>query len=141
MLGTHCAVAKCKINSAKRNKTKARKRKAFTMTNLLKLFSGGGISTALYGVIVSLFVSLMLIGWLYKNALSEIANLEASLQIERENTTTLKMAIDKQNSAIKALEVKATQVNTSAIDKITIKDSSCEAELQGYKALFKALGQ
>lgn len=141
MLGTHCEMAKRKANRTKRNKAKARKRKAFTMTNLFKLFSGGGISTALYGVIVSLFVSLMLIGWLYKNALSEIANLEASLQIERENTTTLKMAIDKQNSAIKALEVKATQVNTSAIDKITIKDSSCEAELQGYKALFKALGQ
>lgn len=141
MLGTHCEMAKRKANRTKRNKAKARKRKAFTMTNLFKLFSGGGISTALYGVIVSLFVSLMLIGWLYKNALSEIANLEASLQIERENTTTLKMAIDKQNSAIKALEVKATQVNTSAIDRITIKDSSCEAELQGYKALFKALGQ
>lgn len=141
MLGTHCEMAKRKANRTKRNKAKARKTKAFTMTNLFKLFSGGGISTALYGVIVSLFVSLMLIGWLYKNALSEIANLEASLQIERENTTTLKMAIDKQNSAIKALEVKATQVNTSAIDKITIKDSSCEAELQGYKALFKALGQ
>ena len=141
MLGTHCEMAKRKANRTERNKTKARKRKAFTMTNLFKLFSGGGISTALYGVIVSLFVSLMLIGWLYKNTLSEIANLEASLQIERENTTTLKMAIDKQNSAIKALEVKATQVNTSAVDKITIKDSSCEAELQGYKALFKALGQ
>ena len=141
MLGTHCEMAKRKANRTERNKTKARKRKAFTMTNLFKLFSGGGISTALYGVIVSLFVSLMLIGWLYKNALSEIANLEASLQIERENTTTLKMAINKQNEAIKALEVKATQVNTSAIDKITIKDSSCEAELQGYKALFKALGK
>lgn len=141
MLGTHCEMAKRKANRTERNKAKARKRKAFTMTNLFKLFSGGGISTALYGVIVSLFVSLMLIGWLYKNALSEIANLEASLQIERENTTTLKMAIDKQNSAIKALEVKATQVNTSAIDRIVIKDSSCEAELQGYKALFKALGQ
>ena len=114
MLGTHCEMAKRKANRTERNKT-------FTMTDLFKLFSGGGISTALYGVIVSLFVSLMLIGWLYKNALSEIANLEASLQIERENTTTLKMAIDKQNSAIKALEVKATQVNTSAIDKITIK--------------------
>ena len=121
MLGTHCEMAKRKANRTKRNKAKARKRKAFTMTDLFKLFSGGGISTALYGVIVSLFVSLMLIGWLYKNALSEIANLEASLQIERENTTTLKMAIDKQNSAIKALEVKATQVNTSAVDKITIK--------------------
>lgn len=142
MLGTHCEMAKRKANRTERNKTKARNRKAFTMTDLLKLFSGGGgISTALYGVIVSLFVSLMLIGWLYKNALSEIANLEASLQIERENTTTLKMAIDKQNSAIKALEVKATQVNTSAVDKITIKDSSCEAELRGYKDLFKELGK
>ena len=112
------------------------------MWGILKLFSGGGgISTALYGVIASLFVALMLVGYLYKSALSDIANLEASLQIERENTTTLKMAIDKQNSAIKALRVKATQVNTSAVDKIVIKDSSCEAELQGYKALFKALGQ
>ena len=135
-------MAKRKANRTERNKAKERKRKAFTMTNLFKLFSGGGgISTALYGVIVSLFVSLMLIGWLYKNALSEIANLEASLQIERENTTTLKMAINKQNEAIKALEVKATKVDTSTVDKIVIKDSSCEAELQGYKALFKALGQ
>lgn len=112
------------------------------MWGILKLFSGGGgISTALYGVIASLFVALMLVGYLYKSALSDIANLEASLQIERDNTTTLKMAIDKQNEAIKALRVKATQVNTSAVDKIVIKDSSCEAELQGYKALFKALGQ
>ena len=141
MLGTHCAVAKCKINSAKRNKTKARKRKAFTMTNLLKLFSGGGISTALYGVIASLILALVLVGWLYKGALGEIANLEASLQIERENTTTLKVAMDKQNEAIKALEVKATQVNTSAVDRIIIKDSSCEAKLQGYKELFKELGK
>lgn len=142
MLGTHCEMAKRKAKRTERNKTKERKRKAFTMTNLFKLFSGGGgISTALYGVIASLFVALMLVGFLYKNALSEIANLEASLQIERESTTALKVAIDKQNNAIKALEVKATQVNTSAVDRIIIKDSSCEAELQGYKALFKALGQ
>lgn len=112
------------------------------MTDLLKLFSGGGgISTALYGVIVSLILALVLVGWLYKGALGEIASLEASLQIARENTTTLKVAIDKQNNAIKALEVKATQVNTSAVDRIIIKDSSCEAELQGYKALFKELGK
>lgn len=111
------------------------------MTNLLKLFSGGGISTALYGVIASLILALVLVGWLYKGALGEIANLEASLQIERENTTTLKVAMDKQNEAIKALEVKATQVNTSAVDRIIIKDSSCEAKLQGYKELFKELGK
>lgn len=112
------------------------------MTDLLKLFSGGGgISTALYGVIASLILALVLVGWLYKGALGEIANLEASLQIERENTTTLKVAMDKQNEAIKALEVKATQVNTSAVDKIIIKDSSCESKLQGYKELFKELGK
>ncbi|WP_298060592.1 hypothetical protein [uncultured Helicobacter sp.] len=142
MLGTRCEVAKCKASSAKRGKIKARKREAFKMTDLLKLFSGGGgISTALYGVIVSLILALVLVGWLYKGALGEIASLEASLQIARENTTTLKVAIDKQNNAIKALEVKATQVNTSAVDRIIIKDSSCEAELQGYKALFKELGK
>ena len=142
MLGTHCEMAKRKANRTERNKAKARKRKAFTMTDLLKLFSGGGgISTALYGVIVSLFVSLMLIGWLYKSALSEIANLEASLQIEKGNTALLQESLQKQNEAFKALEVKATQRDTSAVDKIIIKDSSCEAELQGYKALFKALGQ
>lgn len=141
MLGTHCEMAKRKANRTERNKTKARKRKAFTMTNLLKLFSGGGISTALYGVIASLILALVLVGWLYKGALGEIANLEASLQIERENTTTLKVAMDKQNEAIKALEVKATQVNTSAVDRIIIKDSSCEAKLQGYKELFKELGK
>ena len=42
MLGTRCEVAKCKASSAKRGKIKARKREAFKMTDLLKLFSGGG---------------------------------------------------------------------------------------------------
>ena len=112
------------------------------MTDLLKLFSGGGgISTALYGVIASLILALVLVGWLYKGALGEIANLEASLQIERENTTTLKVAMDKQNEAIKALRVEKTHKDTSAVDKIVVKDSSCESKLQGYKELFKELGK
>lgn len=111
------------------------------MTDLLKLFSGGGISTALYGVILSLFLALLLVGWLYKGALSEIAELEASLQIEKGNTALLQESLQKQNEAFKALEVKATKVNTSAVDKIIIKDSSCEAKLQGYKELFMELGK
>lgn len=109
--------------------------------DLFKLFSGGGISTALYGVLASLVVALVLVGWLYKNALSDIANLEASLHIERENTTTLKAALDKQNKAIAALKVQKTNKDTSAVDTIIIKDSSCAAELKGYKALFKELGK
>ena len=141
LLGTHCEMAKRKANRTERKKTKARKRKAFTMTDLFKLFSGGGISTALYGVILSLFLALLLVGWLYKGALSEIAELEASLQIEKGNTALLQESLQKQNEAFKALEVKATKVNTSAVDKIIIKDSSCEAKLQGYKELFMELGK
>ena len=142
MLGTHCEMAKRKANRTERNKIEARKREAFKMTDLLKLFSGGGgISTALYGVIASLILALVLVGWLYKGALSEIASLEASLQIAQGNTAILQESLQKQNEAFKALEVKATQRDTSAVDKIIIKDSSCEAELKGYKQLFKELGK
>ena len=142
MLGTHCEMAKRKANRTKRSKIEARKREAFKMTDLLKLFSGGGgISTALYGVIASLILALVLVGWLYKGALSEIASLEASLQIAQGNTAILQESLQKQNEAFKALEVKATQRDTSAVDKIIIKDSSCESKLQGYKELFKELGK
>ncbi len=112
------------------------------MWGILKLFSGGGgISTALYGVIASLFFALFFVGWLYKGALEEIANLDAALQIAQGNTAILQESLQKQNQAIKALEVKATQRDTSAVDKIVIQDSSCEAELEGYKELFKELGR
>ena len=141
MLGTHCEMAKRKANRTERNKTKARKRKAFTMTDLFKLFSGGGISTALYGVIASLFVALMLVGFLYKNALSEIANLDAALQIAQGNTAILQESLQKQNQALESLRVQKTQKDTSAVDKIVIQDSSCESELEGYKELFKELGR
>ena len=141
MLGTHCEMAKRKANRTERNKTKARKRKAFTMTDLFKLFSGGGISTALYGVIASLFVALMLVGFLYKNALSEIANLDAALQIAQGNTAILQESLQKQNQALGSLRVQKTQKDTSAVDKIVIQDSSCESELEGYKELFKELGR
>lgn len=98
-------------------------------------------SNALYGVVGSLFVGLCVLGWLYKGALDEIANLNANLQIEQSNTHLLKQAIAKQNQALKQLEVKATQKDTTTIDRIVVKDSSCEAQLQGYKELFKELGK
>lgn len=113
------------------------------MDTLLKLFvgSGGGISTTLYGVIASLFFALVFVGWLYKGALEEIANLDAALQIAQGNTAILQESLQKQNEAIVALKVQKTQKNTSAVDKIVIQDSSCEAELKGYKDLFKELGK
>ena len=112
------------------------------MWGILKLFSGGGgISTALYGVIASLFFALVFVGWLYKGALEEIANLDAALQIAQGNTAILQESLQKQNEAIVALRVQKTQKDTSAVDKIVIQDSSCEAELEGYKDLFKELGR
>lgn len=113
------------------------------MDTLLKFFSssGGGISTALYGVIASLFFTLVFIGWLYKGALEDIANLDAALQIERGNTALLQESLNKQNAAIAALRVEKTHKDTSVVDRIIIKDSSCEAQLQGYKELFMELGK
>lgn len=113
------------------------------MDTLLKLFgsSEGGISTALYGVIVSLFFALVFMGWLYKGALEEIANLEVNLQIAQGNTAILQESLQKQNEAIVALRVEKTHKDTSAVDRIIIKDSSCVAELEGYKELFKELGK
>lgn len=113
------------------------------MDTLLKLFgsSEGGISTALYGVIVSLFFALVFVGWLYKGALEEIANLEVNLQIAQGNTAILQESLQKQNQALESLRVQKTQKDTSAVDKIVIQDSSCEAELRGYKDLFKELGR
>ncbi|TLD83961.1 hypothetical protein LS70_003900 [Helicobacter sp. MIT 11-5569] len=111
------------------------------MLKLLSNFSGGGISTALYGVIGSLVAALAFVGWLYKGSLETIASLNAQLQLERENAWTLESAIEKQNKAFKSLEVKATIKDTSAVDRIVIKDKTCEAELLGYKEVFKELGK
>ena len=112
------------------------------MWGILKLFSGGGgISTALYGVIASLFFFLFFVGWLYTGALDVIADLDATLPIAQGNTAILQESLQKQNQAIVALKVQKTQKDTSAVDKIVIQDSSCEAELEGYKELFKELGR
>ncbi|MCI5968180.1 hypothetical protein [Helicobacter sp.] len=93
-----------------------------------------------YGIGSIVFIVLVL-GWLYQNALKEIAHLKVALQIATKNTQALQSALDEQNAALKAMQVQATQRDTSAVDKIIIKDSSCEAELKGYKQLFKELGK
>lgn len=57
------------------------------------------------------------------------------------NLDTLNLALQKQNKTLESLRVQKTQKDTSAVDKIVIQDSSCEAELRGYKDLFKELGK
>lgn len=97
-----------------------------------------GFKSAFFGVIVALFFLFL---FLYKGALQENALLKANLELEKANTQNLKLSLEKQNQALKQLQVKATQKDTTKIDRIVVKDSSCEAVLQGYKELFKELGK
>lgn len=101
------------------------------------------IKSILGGVCLVLVVSLGFIFWLYVGAKEEIAGLKKDLQLSKSNVVALQEAIDKQNLAIKALEVKASKPpkEIEVIKEIKLKDSSCEAELRGYKKLFKEMGR
>ena len=101
------------------------------------------IKSILGGVCLVLVVSLGFIFWLYVGAKEEIAGLKKDLELSKANVVALQEAIDKQNLAIKALEVKASKPpnEIEIIKEIKLKDSSCEAELRGYKKLFKELGR
>ena len=101
------------------------------------------IKSILGGVCLVLVVSLGFIFWLYVGAKEEIAGLKKDLQLSKANVVALQEAIDKQNLAIKALEVKASKPpnEIEIIKEIKLKDSSCESELMGYKKLFKEMGR
>ena len=101
------------------------------------------IKSILGGVCLVLVVSLGFIFWLYVGAKEEIAGLKKDLELSKANVVALQEAIDKQNLAIKALEVKASKPpkEIEVIKEIKLKDSSCEAELRGYKKLFKEMGR
>ena len=101
------------------------------------------IKSILGGVCLVLVVSLGFIFWLYVGAKEEIAGLKKDLQLSKANVVALQEAIDKQNLAIKALEVKASKPpkEIEMIKEIKIKDSSCESELRGDKKRFKEMGR
>ena len=109
-------------------------------SSILGLFTKGGNSIFI-GVIVSLFVSLIFALWLYKNALREISVLEVENQTMYANVKNLVGVLDEQNQAIMDLEVKETKRDLKSIEKITIKDKTCESLLQGYKEIFKELSK
>lgn len=100
-----------------------------------------GANKIALSLVCVLSVLLGILGYLYNNALKEIAELEAQNQIHLQNTQELQGAIQKQNTLLKELEVKETLVDNSKLLEIFIKDESCEAELGAYKKLFKELGR
>ncbi len=75
-------------------------------------------------------------------------NLKVKLALANERLTDNEARLIKQNETIQALELESQQYKTNKLleatkikdkyHKITIKDNTCEAKLQGYEALINA---
>ncbi|GAA7806981.1 hypothetical protein HpCOL18_15530 [Helicobacter pylori] len=76
------------------------------------------------------------------------SNLKVKLVLAEKRLTINETHLIKQNEAIEALELEAQQYKANKIlettkikdkyHKITIKDNTCEAKLQGYETLLNA---
>ncbi len=76
------------------------------------------------------------------------SNLKVELALAEERLTDNQARLIKQNETIQALELESQQYKTNKLleatkikdkyHKITIKDNTCEAKLQGYEALINA---
>ncbi|WQT44034.1 hypothetical protein KVC87_03305 [Helicobacter pylori] len=79
------------------------------------------------------------------------SNLKVKLALAEERLTDNEARLIKQNETIQALELESQQYKTNKLlettkikdkyHKITIKDNTCEAKLQGYEALINAFKQ
>ncbi len=75
-------------------------------------------------------------------------NLKVKLVLANERLTNNEAKLIKQNEAIEALELESQRYKANKLlettkikdkyHKITIKDNTCEAKLQGYEALINA---
>ncbi|MDZ5337467.1 hypothetical protein [Helicobacter pylori] len=78
-------------------------------------------------------------------------NLKVKLALAEERLTDNEARLIKQNETIQALELESQQYKANKLlettkikdkyHKITIKDNTCEAKLQGYEALINAFKQ
>ncbi|WP_208353730.1 hypothetical protein [Helicobacter pylori] len=76
------------------------------------------------------------------------ANLKTKLALANERLKSNEAHLIKQNEMIQALELESQQYKTNKLlevtkikdkyHKITIKDNTCEAKIQGYEALINA---
>ncbi len=90
---------------------------------------------------VSLALGFCFFVWQNASLKQDLLLKDLELQQANLNVKELSLAIEKQNEAFKNLQVQKTQISTKSIREIIIKDSSCEAELRGYKQIFKELGK
>ncbi len=76
------------------------------------------------------------------------SNLKVKLALAEERLTNNEARLIRQNETIQALELESQQYKANKLlgvtkikdkyHKITIKDNTCEAKLQGYEALINA---
>ncbi|MFT2606386.1 hypothetical protein [Helicobacter pylori] len=79
------------------------------------------------------------------------SNLKVKLALANERLTDNEAKLIKQNETIQALELESQQYKNNKLlevtkikdkyHKITIKDNTCEAKLQGYESLISAFKQ
>ncbi len=110
---------------------------------MFKSLIGGGSHSFFGGAVLVLLLGILILSYFYAKALKENSRLEMEITILEGNTKALEQSLQKQNEALKALSVEASKPpkEIQLIKKINPKDSSCEAELRGYKQLFKEMGR
>lgn len=87
-------------------------------------------------VLLLLFSGATLFNLYFKN--NEIQELNLSLAISKTQFFECDETLKKQNAAIKNMELKRPfePPDTGKIEKIYVKDKTCESELKAYKRLF-----
>ncbi len=108
---------------------------------IFSILSKFDIKAILAMLCVSLALLLCFFVWQNASLKQDLLLKELELQQANLNVKELSLAIEKQNQAFKNLQVQKTQISTESLKEIIIKDSSCEAQLQGYKQIFKELGK
>lgn len=98
----------------------------------------------LVGAITLLIVMSAEVLWQQKNIdtlKAELAHERLNAEICSANAAKLQEALNNQNEFIESLEHKIEVKAAPKFENVTIKDSTCEAELQAYKDLFKELAR
>lgn len=110
---------------------------------MFKSLIGGGSHSFFGGAVLVLLLGILILSYFYDQSLKENSRLEMEIIILEGNTKALEQSLQKQNEALEALRVEVSKPpkEIEVIKEIKLKDSSCEAELRGYKKLFKEMGR
>jgi hypothetical protein len=86
------------------------------------------MSNLLSGISIVLFLLLIALGYQYKNLQEELTQSQFELQIKDNNIKELDITIEKQNNAVKIIEVDVIKNRTIYKDKIKYIEKIIEVE-------------